>query len=243
MTAHKPDWPAPNNIRAFYTSTTFTNSQDNFGSFNLATHVNDQTTQVENNRARLKQLCNLPREPLWLNQTHSNHVHIADAQQGPINADASFSRSTDLVCAVLTADCVPILLCNKDGNEIAAIHAGWRGLATDIIANTITQFRAPNNTIIAWIGPCISQNSYEINEATRTCLLQNNNATKAHFQTSKAQHFYACLASIAKYQLHTHGIKHVYLSQQCTYTDYKFYSYRRSNVTGRQACGIWIAPR
>ena len=159
-----PDWPAPSNIKALSTSRIGGNSLTSYASFNLAEHVGDNIDTVQQNRAKLIEAAQLPTSPYWLNQTHSTHIiNSSDWRQG-INADAMFSTTDNHICTIMTADCLPILLCDTQGTMVAAIHAGWRGLAAGIIEKTISKFSAKKNDIMAWLGPAIGPTQFEVGE-------------------------------------------------------------------------------
>ncbi len=224
MNVLTPDWPIPDNIHAFYTSRLTGHSLKPFNKGNLGHHVGDCRIAVQNNRQQLAETIALPNEPLWLTQTHSTIVYDAKSQQNPIHADACYSQTPGLVCTILTADCLPILVCNKSGTEVAAIHAGWRGLAGHIINQTLEHFCSRPEAILAWIGPGISAAAYEVDSTIMRAFQRQDHSSTEYFQPSQPGHFLADLAAIAKNQLHQAGIKEVYLSQICTYNDKRFFS-------------------
>ena len=158
-----PDWPAPKQVRAFTTTRRLDKKLNGYSSFNLATHVGDDPAEVENNRQTLQHELNLTKTPHWLNQTHGNDVIELPNQQ--VDADASFTSQANTICAILTADCLPLLLCNRRGNKVAAVHAGWRGLYNDIVEKTVDALQEDPADIFAWLGPAISQTHYEINQS------------------------------------------------------------------------------
>lgn len=235
------NWCAPNNIYAFTTLRYPGFSQYPFNENNLAYHVGDQADKVALNR---QQLCvHLPRqqEPIWLQQTHSIHCIIADVEQGRIG-DAVVTRQAYTPLAILTADCFPILLCNHAGTEIAAIHAGWRGLFNGIIENTLHKMASKADELIAWVGPGICQSCFQINEDLvrlyQDCYFSNN----AFYKMNKK--CYANLAQVAEFILIHAGVKLIYQANVCTYEQEKhFYSYRRNVQTGRMATLIWFVEK
>ncbi|MEE9344519.1 MAG: peptidoglycan editing factor PgeF [Methylococcales bacterium] len=237
----KADWPAPAGVHAGTTLRYGGISQQPFDSFNLATHVGDDLRNVEQNRKHMITVLGLQQQPLWLNQQHSTLVINADKTdksiQEPIG-DASYTESTGVVCVVLTADCLPILLCDEQGKQIAAIHAGWRGLFSGIIEKTVATFH--NKPILAWLGPAISQQAFEVGEEVRTVFVSDSSHAKSAFINSRAGKWSADLYLLATMRLHSAGVANVYGGSYCTFNDQDhFYSYRRSRQTGRMASLIW----
>ncbi len=234
----KADWPAPAGI---YAGTTLRHggvSQQAYDSFNLATHVGDDLHHVEQNRQQLIMVLALPQQPLWLTQQHTTQVVNADISTLHPIADASFSESAGTVCAVLTADCLPILLCDELGKQIAAIHAGWRGLLNGVIENTVLTFE--NKRIFAWLGPAISQQAFEIGEEVRSAFVHHSELTECAFIKSRAGKWYADLYLLATLRLKSVGVTEIYGGGHCTFNNpQRFYSYRRSQQTGRMASLIW----
>lgn len=235
------DWNAPNTIKAITTYRTGGFSQGVYHSFNLATHVGDDTNAVLHNRQRLKHLLLLPNEPYWLNQTHSNSVVRARTTTELVTADASYSHAANTICAVLTADCLPIALCSQDGMQIAAIHAGWRGLATGIITNTFAALRADNATaeFSAWLGPAIGVRCFAVGDDVREVFIRRSPVYATAF-TAHENKWLADIYRLARLELNDLGISAVYGGGYCTVTEReRFYSYRRDNQTGRMATLIW----
>lgn len=234
----KAHWPAPAGIHAGTTLRHGGVSQHAFDSFNLATHVGDDPDHVDLNRQQLIVALGLPQQPLWLTQQHTTQVINADSSaQQPI-ADASFSKNTGTVCAVLTADCLPILLCDAQGKQIAAIHAGWRGLLNGVIENTVLTFE--NKQIFAWLGPAISQQAFEIGEDVRSAFVRHSKLTEDAFIKGRAGKWYADLYLLASLRLKSVGVTGIYGGDLCTFKNQqRFYSYRRSKQTGRMASLIW----
>ena len=236
------DWPVPGHIHAGTTTRLGGYSQAPYNRLNLAGHVGDDSDSVTRNRALLMQRLQLPAEPHWLHQTHSNRVVQIGAPASPRNADAAYTNRTNTVCTVLTADCVPILLCNRAGTEIAAIHAGWRGLCANIINNTVDCFTAAREQLIAWIGPHISPDCYEVHADVRNPCIDSLSATVADaFKQKSGDSWLANLELMARIALLKAGIAEVHASDVCTYQNREyFYSYRREKKTGRMASLIWI---
>ncbi|MFZ2726121.1 MAG: peptidoglycan editing factor PgeF [Methylococcaceae bacterium] len=235
------NWQVPNNIHAITTYRTGGNSQSVYSSFNLASHVGDNSDTVLQNRQQLMQLLNLPNAPIWLNQTHSNTAVRAQTSAQPINADASYSNQAGVVCAVLTADCLPVALCSTDGQQIAAIHAGWRGLADGIISNTVAALRVdnPKAEFIAWLGPAIGTKQFEVGAEVREVFVAQSQDNALAFK-ARENKWLADIYQLARRELNALGIHAVYGGGLCTVSDSEhFYSYRRDKQTGRMATLIW----
>lgn len=242
-----PAWPAPKNIQACYTTRTPGKSLGEYAEFNLALHVNDHALHVQENRQNLTQCASLPTTPKWLNQIHSATAVLADTVsfEFPPDADASFTRSSNEVCAVMTADCLPILVTNKAGTEVAAIHAGWQGLAKGVIESTLSKLSSPPNSLLIWIGPSIHQANYEVGEDFYAAFAKQHSSHEMSLAFSKQPHqkWRANVPLLAVQRLKRLGVseKNIYLSQECTYAHpEKYFSYRRDGVTGRMASLIWI---
>lgn len=222
------NWPAPKNIHALTT----TCEQGN-----LALHVGDNETHVLNNRKHLCSNLNLINDPHWLNQTHSNQCVLID-EDNSRNADAAITRSPEQPLVIMTADCLPILLCDEQGQEIAAIHAGWRGLLNGVIENTLAKMQS--NALFAWIGPAICKHCFEIGEEIEQYFTDQYQWTTPAFTTLEGKK-YADLPLIAELILNHHGITNVTQSNACTFEGKnKYYSYRRTAQTGRIATLIWF---
>lgn len=249
-------WDANPSIKAVYTTrfaleTTHTilspviaENLTDYSEFNLALHVGDDPKQVINNRTHLKNSLELPAEPAWLEQTHSNKVIDLDSYStsSPLSAEAdgSFTRSSAKVCCVMTADCLPILLCNRQGDWVAAVHAGWRGLASGIIENAISKYSRDKSEIIAWLGPAISQANFEVGVEVKQTFLDRNNRFDSAFKATSQGKYLADLYQIATQILAEYGIQSSG-GNHCTFRESdKFYSYRRHATTGRMASLIWI---
>lgn len=232
-------WPAPKNITALCTTRLGGYSQAPYDSNNMAFHVQDNAEHVKKNRQQLVEHLHLPAEPVWLEQTHSTVCVLAEKEQNR-NADASVTRSARHPLAILTADCLPITLCNKQGNEIAAVHAGWRGLFHGIIENTLNKMSSSPADLLAWIGPAISQEHYEIGEEVYSSFTNKYPQSIIAFKET-GNKWLANLPLIAELVLHSLGVRAVYQSSWCTYKlNNDFYSYRRTAQTGRIATLIWF---
>jgi len=236
----RPDWPAPARVQAAVTTRAGGVSQGPWASLNLADHVQDDAAAVAENRLRLGVGLSLPAEPLWLTQVHGSIIAGADNAPG-CEADGSYSDRPGVVCAVLTADCLPVLLCDRAGREVAAVHAGWRGLAGGVVEAALDRFAAPPDEILAWLGPAIGPAAFEVGEEVRATFLADNPAAAAAFRPTRPDHWLADLYALATLRLARRGVSAVYGGGLCTYTDAeRFYSFRREPVTGRMASLIWI---
>jgi len=234
------DWPAPKRVHAGVTLRTGGNSQGGFNSLNLATHVGDDLNHVLANRALLKHDLALPTEPAWLNQTHSNRVVCADTLTELSEADASYTQKSHCVCAVLTADCLPILLCDSQGKSIAAIHAGWRGLLNGIIENTLATMPRSSERM-AWLGPAIGVQCFEVGSEVRQAFIKKSALFSAAFTLTTADKYLADIYSLARIILQHADVQKIYGGGFCTVTDKeRFFSYRREAQTGRMASFIWL---
>lgn len=232
------DWPAPANIHAVTTLRTGGVSQAEFSSLNPANHVNDIRQHVLENRQLIKQMLALPNDPVWLQQTHSVHAVCADTISPNTEADASYSAKNNTVCVVLTADCLPILLCDQQGTMVAAIHGGWRGLLNGIIENTVCKM--PTTRIIAWLGPAIGTQCFEVGAEVRNAFINKSAKFSYAFKNHAQGKYLADIYQIARILLTEAGVLQIYGGQYCTVTDKdRFFSYRRDGQTGRMATMIW----
>ncbi len=237
------EWPAPDCVKACTTTRIGGESELPYDSFNLGEHVGDQPTHLTANRDILKKNLRLTDDPIWIKQTHSAIALEATSAHRYQNADASFSATPNTACVVLTADCLPLLICNKKGTHIAAIHAGWRGLANGIIGNTLQQLSQPTHELLVWLGPAISAKNYEVGHEVREQFLQAMPSAESAFTPSPNQRWLADLYELARIQLHQLGVQAIYGGNHCTFAEKNlFYSYRRDGEkTGRMASIIWIA--
>lgn len=242
----KPNWPVADNIHAFCTTRNIGHankiSRGSYASFNLALHVEDNPAQVEVNRELLKTELSLPAEPVWLDQVHGRQVvNVADVKHLAPEADASISISANKVCAVMTADCLPVLICNRKGNKVAAAHAGWRGLLDGVIESTIESLNEKNSDLLVWLGPAIGPQSFEVGQEVRSAFIENFAQAEETFKENRPGHYLADIYQLARLRLKRIGIESVYGGDYCTYNEAnRFYSYRRDGKTGRQASLIWF---
>ena len=244
-----PDWPAPSCVQAFSTvrsggssAAPYHGREKGDGGLNLGLHVGDDAHIVLENRARLKRF--LPSEPVWLNQVHGNRVVDASRVGDVPDADASFACRPDVVCVIMTADCLPVLLCRHDGKAVAAAHAGWRGLAAGVLENAVRAISEKNGAdLMAWLGPAIGPDAFEVGEDVRDAFVQKDARLSVAIEkrTGKDGKYLADIYALARLTLRHAGVMQVYGGGFCTVSDEsRFYSYRRDGVTGRMATGIWI---
>lgn len=241
-----PDWPAPDNVQSAITLRSSGSSSSPYDYFNLATHVGDNPQQVALNRQQLSQQLKLETQPLWLNQVHGTAVVDSASSNAIPDADASFSDCSQIPCVVLTADCLPVLLCNQQGTRVAAVHAGWRGLCGGIIGNTLKRFDA-NDSVIAYLGPAISTRHFEVGAEVRDQFLANaidsehRAKIKQAFTDSMADRFLGDLYALATAELEQNNVTQIYGGDYCSYGQSEhFYSYRRDKQCGRNASLIWL---
>ena len=240
-----PNWPRPPGVHAIQTTRQGGISLAPYTALNLATHVGDTPAHVQENRRLLRKHLALPSEPLWLEQVHGIEVYRTghdESPQLPPRADAAYTAQPGIVLSVLTADCLPVLFASQDGREIAAAHAGWRGLLGGVLEATLAAFKSPRTQIIAWLGPAISQSAFEVGHEIRTAFVQHSpNARSAFVPSVRAGHWQADLYELARQRLAAHGLHNVYGGNLCSYSDPEsFYSYRREKTTGRMASLIWM---
>lgn len=235
-----PDWPCPSNVACCSSLRFGGHSNGDFDSFNLGMHVGDDPLVVSQNRQQLIHDQQLTQPPAWLNQRHSHRVTNLDRNTHDPNADASFTTTPERTCVVMTADCLPILICHRSGTEVAAIHAGWRGLLSGIISNTVNAMHSPPSELMAWLGPAIGPEAFALNTDIKQqfCSLSPNNK-QAFKQVNDA--LLCNIYSLARNELRAKGIKAIFGGDYCTFsqTDH-FFSYRRQNRTGRMATMITI---
>lgn len=233
-----PDWPVPVGVHAATTLRTGGLSSGCYASFNLALHVGDDPDVVKQNRALLRSVLQLPSEPIWLNQVHSSIAVEAKSDLANNEADASYTDQPGIVCVVMTADCLPLLVCSRDGQRIAAIHAGWRGLLHGIISNTINKLGTTD--VLIWLGSAIGSMTFEVGPEVRSAFINKSSVNADAFQQKNGDKWLADIYQLARLELASLGIDNIYGGDFCTVTDKeRFYSYRRDNVCGRMATLIW----
>lgn len=233
----EPDWPAPRGVRAASTVRSGGFSQGAYAGLNLGAHVGDDPAHVAANRRLLGEALNLPAEPLWLHQVHGAGVIDAD-KSASLTGDAAVTRRAGAVCAVMTADCLPILLCDRSGSCVAAVHAGWRGLAGGVVEAAVAALDGTD--LMAWLGPAIGPEAFEVGEDVRRVFCDRAGDCSSVFSRSGGERWRADLYEIARRVLRRAGVREVYGGGCCTHSDpERFYSYRRDGRTGRMATLIW----
>lgn len=236
-----PDWPAVKTVHAVTTVRQGGVSQAPYASFNLADHVGDAPASVQHNRRLLDQQLKLPSSPYWLNQVHGRDVVEAGVSATPVSADASCATKTGVVCAVLTADCLPVLFCDVAGQCVAAAHAGWRGLARGVLEATVSAMPVAPTRLLAWLGPAIGADAFEVGEDVRQVFLRHHAQADACFVAASKGKWMADIYGLAQLRLQAMGVSQVFGGGFCTYADdQRFFSYRRDTVTGRMASLIWL---
>ena len=235
------NWPAPPWVYAGITTRQGGISEAPFDSLNLALHVGDHADSVTQNRRLVSEALNLPSEPIWLNQIHGNHIIKGTMTDGPATADGSYTNQRRIVCTVMTADCIPLLLCHRSGTEIAAIHVGWRGLCAGIIPAAIDTFHGDVVDLLAWMGPHISATYYEVGDEVRNACTAVDEDTETGFTRNHHGRWQANLEEITRIILINNGLTSIYSAGRCTFSEnHCFFSYRREKRTGRMASFIWM---
>ncbi|MCG2577324.1 peptidoglycan editing factor PgeF [Dechloromonas sp. XY25] len=235
-----PEWPAPANVRALQTLRTGGCSRAPWNSLNLGDHVGDDPGRVAFNRASLRE--RLPAEPLWLSQVHDTAVVDAASAEQRVAADAAVSRRPGSVCAVMTADCLPVLFCDRAGTIVAAAHAGWRGLLDGVLENTVAAMQVPPGDLLAWLGPAIGPQRFEVGDEVRAAFVARNAEAAGCFAAQAEGKWLANIYGLARLRLARLGITQVSGGDACTVSDAeRYFSYRRDGTTGRMATLIWLA--
>ena len=235
-----PEWPAPARVRVLQTLRGGGCSLAPWDSFNLADHVGDDPSHVAANRAALRKF--VPAEPAWLKQVHGIAAVDAGNCSKIAEADAAFTRQPGVVCAVMTADCLPVLFCDRAGTVVAAAHAGWRGLAGGVLEATIGAMAAPPRELLAWLGPAIGADRFEVGGDVRTALVGDDPGAVEAFVPRATGKWLADIYLLARRRLQRAGVQAIYGGGSCTVSEpERFFSYRRDGVTGRMATLIWLA--
>lgn len=236
----EPDWPVPASVRAVVTTRMGGVSAGCYATLNLATHVGDDPVAVAENRRRLRAALALPAEPAWLAQVHGRDVAMLPGPM-PLSADAAVAFGKGAVCAVLVADCLPVLLAGRGGDRVGIAHAGWRGLAAGVVEATVRALGARPDELVAWLGPCIGPPAFEVGPEVRAAFLARDADAAQDFRAGRAGKFLADLAALARRRLAASGVTEVHGGGLCTHADpARFFSYRRDGKTGRMAALIWM---
>ncbi|MBK4716419.1 MULTISPECIES: purine nucleoside phosphorylase YfiH [Tenebrionibacter/Tenebrionicola group] len=236
-----PQWPLPAGVGACSSTRSGGVSVAPWDSMNLGAHCGDNTTHVEENRRRFYEAAGLPSQPVWLEQVHGTTVlSLNDKPPLSKRADASYTNKRGVVSAVMTADCLPVLFCNIAGTEVAAAHAGWRGLCGGVLENTIACFRDSPENIMAWLGPAIGPGAFEVGSEVREAFIEKEAKSSAAFCPA-GKKYYADIYLLARQRLSNLGVCQIYGGERCTFSEKEeFFSYRRDRITGRMASFIWL---
>lgn len=236
------DWPAPEWVRTCVTTRQLGSSQGPWKGFNLGDHVGDDPVHVAANRAELAR--ELGCSPAWLTQTHSTDVVLAEPAV-TAEADALWTEQPGVACTIMTADCLPVLFCDRAGTRVAAAHAGWRGLLSGVLENTLQTLAVRPQDVLAWLGPAIGPQAFEVGAEVRTAFIEADvQAASAFVPSARAGHYLADIYLLARQRLQAQGVTAIHGGGYCTFNDpLRFYSYRRDGQTGRMASLIWLQPR
>jgi YfiH family protein len=216
-------------------------SRGPFESFNLGDHVGDDPEAVQRNRVLLRQALNLPAEPLWLKQVHGTNVVDAATAAPGVTADGAYTNKPGVVLAALTADCLPVFLCGRAGTKIALLHAGWRGLAGGVIEAGVDRLGVAGTDLLAWLGPAIGPDSYEVGDEVRAAFIDHDAAAVSAFRANGRGGWWADLYDLASQRLRALGVREVHGGQYCTLREQDcFFSYRRDGQCGRMASLLWL---
>lgn len=237
-----PDWPTPASVNALSTTRQGGVSTGVYASLNLGSHVGDVIAAVEQNRDLLQQQAMLPATPAWLNQVHGTSVLDLSKWQGElVTADAAVSQHSGKVCLVMTADCLPVLFCNVQGTQVAAAHAGWRGLCDGVLEQTLAHFANPADVMV-WFGPAIGPGQFEVGAEVRAAFMQKNAGANLAFVPQGNGKYLANIYLLARQRLLAAGVTRFYGGEHCTFSEpERFFSYRRDGQTGRMASCIWLS--
>ncbi|QOJ24481.1 MAG: peptidoglycan editing factor PgeF [Gammaproteobacteria bacterium] len=241
-----PDWPAPSNVRALFTTRSggvSRGANDVYASLNLGAHVHDDVAHVARNRAILRRY--IPNDPKWLKQVHgTSAVWIDETEAATPEGDAVLSRTQGTVCAVMVADCLPVFLCDKAGTMVGIVHAGWRGLAGGIIEQSVAAMQGDCGSLMAWLGPAIGSAHFEVGKDVYEAFVRHDTQAVRAFtprDSEREEKWLADIFLLARQRLNSAGITEIYGGGVCTYSDpARFFSYRRDGETGRMAALIWL---
>ncbi len=243
MGAVPADWPAPPGVHAFQTLRSGGVSGGSYAGFNLASHCGDDPAAVAANRRLLRTELQLPSDPVWLDQVHGTTVltlPLSSPAVEPPQADACWTATPGIVCAVLTADCLPVLFCADDGSVVAAAHAGWRGLAAGVLEATIAALPVAPQRLLAWLGAAIGPQAFEVGPEVRAAFVNQDPQAAAAFRGGEGDRWFGDLQALARLRLQQAGVIRIHGGGQCTYRDaQRYYSFRREPRCGRMATLIW----
>ncbi|KNC88345.1 purine nucleoside phosphorylase YfiH [Trabulsiella odontotermitis] len=236
-----PQWPVPQGVAACSSTRVGGVSLPPYDSLNLGAHCGDDLAHVDENRARMFAAGGLPSKPVWLEQVHGKDVlTLTGGSYDSKRADASYSNIPGQVCAIMTADCLPVLFCNRAGTEVAAAHAGWRGLCEGVLEETVACFADRPENIMAWLGPAIGPTAFEVGPEVREAFMAKDASADKAFRPA-GEKYYADIYQLASQRLANVGVEHVYGGDRCTFSQKDdFFSYRRDKITGRMASFIWL---
>lgn len=237
----RPEWPAPPWVQAVATTRAGGVSTGVYAGLNLGDHVGDEPQRVARNRALVRAALDLPTEPRWLTQVHGCVVVQGEHAAPGVAADAAMTRRPGVVCAVLTADCLPLLICDRRGRVVAAVHAGWRGLAAGVIERTLEALGEAPADLLVWLGPAIGPTAFVVGPEVRAAFLTVDPGLAAAFHPGAGDRWLADLYALARHRLRRAGVTGVFGGDDCTWSDpERFFSFRRDGVTGRMASLIWL---
>jgi hypothetical protein len=235
-----PNWPAPPSVRAYVSTRLGGVSGFPFNELNLGAHVGDDMNHVTENRRLFADAIGMPQSVQWLNQIHGTDVVCLPCRDLPSSGDAAVSDQLNQVCAVLTADCLPVFFCDKAGTKVAVAHAGWRGLCAGILETTLEQFDKPE-TVLVWLGPAIGPSAFEVGDDVREAFIAEQQEAQLAFVATEKGKWLGDLYLLARQRLMAKGVVDISGGEYCTLTDKdRFYSYRRDGKTGRMASVIWL---
>jgi hypothetical protein len=241
LSGYSADWPVPAKVHTWQTTRPGGVSSGSWRSLNLAGHVGDRPENVAGNRELLSRSLGLPAEPRWLEQVHGNRVLRLDRGESG-SADGAVTATRGVVLAVMTADCLPVLLATRDGRRIGVAHAGWRGLAAGVLAEAVAAFDCDAGDVCAWLGPAISQAAFEVGAEVRAAFLAGDAGDAACFAPNERGRWQADLDQLARRRLAQAGVREIHGQPQCTYSDAdRYFSHRREAPCGRMASLIWLA--
>ena len=234
-----PDWPAPANVRAFVTTRAGGVSEGEYASMNLGLSSGDQPERVRRNREIVRAM--LPSEPVYMRQLHGTDVAMLDADaDAAVTADAAVCSGSGRVATVLTADCMPLLLADRRGARVAAVHAGWRGMAAGVVENAVDALGVPSSEVIAWMGPTIGPDAFEVGPEVREAFVAHDSQAAGAFRAHTPGKFMADLYGLARLRLASRGVTAAFGGGFCTFHEpARFFSYRRAPKSGRMGAFIW----